>query len=46
MWAQVKTEKSDRSEYWVTLKAKKFAESKKRVESMAFEDGEDGEGKV
>ena len=39
VWAKVKTEKSDRSEFWATLKAKKYAESNKQIESMAFKDG-------
>jgi hypothetical protein len=30
VWAKVKTEKSDRSEFWATLKAKKYVESKNR----------------
>ncbi len=43
VWAKVKTEKTDRSLFRVTLKVKKYAENKEQIESMAFKDGE---GKV
>ena len=39
-WAKVKVEKSDRSEFRATQKAKKYA-AKERVESLAF-DGDGG----
>jgi hypothetical protein len=40
---KVKTEKTDRSLFWATLKVKKYAENKEQIESVAFKDGE---GKV
>jgi hypothetical protein len=40
VWAKVKTKKIDRSKFWVTQKAKKYAENKEQIESMAFKDGE------
>jgi hypothetical protein len=43
VWAEVKTEKSDSSEFRVILKAKKYVENKDRIESMTFDDGK---GKV
>ncbi len=40
---KVKMEKTDRSEFLATLKAKKYVENKEQIESVAFNDGE---GKV
>ncbi len=36
---KVKMEKIDRSKFQVTLKAKKYAENKEQIESVAFKDG-------
>ncbi len=41
--AKVKTEKIDRSEFWKTVKAKKYLENKEKIESVA---SDDGKGKV
>jgi hypothetical protein len=41
--AKVKTEKIGRSEFWKTVKAKKYSKNKEQIESVTFEDGE---GKV
>ena len=40
VFAKVKTEKIDRSEFWKTVKAKKYSENKERIESLAFDDSE------
>jgi hypothetical protein len=40
VWAKIKTETTDRSQFWATLKVKKYAENKERIESVAFKDGE------
>jgi hypothetical protein len=39
VWSKVKVEKTERSEFRVNLKAKKYA-GKEQIESMAFRDGE------
>ncbi len=39
VWSKVKVEKTERSEFWANLKAKKYA-GKEQIESMAFGDGE------
>jgi hypothetical protein len=36
-------EKIDRLKFWVTMKAKKYAENKEQIKSVAFKDGK---GKV
>ena len=38
--AKVKTEKIDRSEFWKTVKAKKYSENKEQIESVAFDNSE------
>jgi hypothetical protein len=40
VWAKVKMEKTDRLEFWATLKVKKYAENKEQIESVAFNDSE------
>jgi hypothetical protein len=40
VFAKVKTEKIDRSEFWKTVKAKKYSENKEQIESVAFDNGE------
>ncbi len=45
VWAKVKMEKTDRSQFWATLKVKKYAENKERIKRVAFK-FKDGEGKV
>ncbi len=39
---KVKTEKIDRSEFWQKMKAKKYADDKDRIESLAFGNNEEG----
>jgi hypothetical protein len=39
VWSNVKVEKTERSEFWANLKAKKYA-GKEQIESVAFRDGE------
>jgi hypothetical protein len=39
VWLKVKVQKTERSEFRVNLKAKKYA-GKEQIESMAFGDGE------
>jgi hypothetical protein len=42
VWAKVKTEKIDGLEFRAKLKAKKYADNKERIESVAFNDCEQG----
>ncbi len=37
--AKVKTEKIDRSQFWATVKAKKYLKNKEQIESVAFNNG-------
>jgi hypothetical protein len=37
--AKVKTQKTDRSQFRATVKAKKYLENKEKIESLAFDDG-------
>ncbi len=39
VWSKVKDEKTERSEFWANLKAKKYA-GKEQIESVAFGYGE------
>ncbi len=39
VWSKVKVEKTERSEFWANLKAKKYA-GKEQIESVAFGNGE------
>jgi hypothetical protein len=39
VWSKVKVEKTERLEFWVNLKATKYA-GKEQIESMAFGNGE------
>jgi len=40
VWAKVKKEKIDQSEFHAQLKADKYVNDKERIESLAFYDGE------
>jgi hypothetical protein len=40
VFEKVKTEKIDRSEFWKTVKAKKYLENKEQIKSVAFNNGE------
>ena len=52
VWAKVKTEKIDRSEFRAKLKATKYLKDKERTESIALDEGvgkaepDEGEGKA
>ena len=52
VWAKVKTEKIDRSEFRAKLKATKYSKDKERIESIALDEGvgkaapDEGEGKA
>jgi hypothetical protein len=37
--AKDKAEKIDKSQFWATVKAKKYSENKEQIESLAFNDG-------
>ncbi len=39
VWSKVKVEKTERSEFWANMKAKKYA-GKELIESVAFGNGE------
>ena len=46
VWAKVKTEKIDRAEFWAKLEVTKYLDDKERLESLALDGIDKGDGKA